>query len=494
MNAVPFGIMLQPIIHRFSSFVSCGGRRYAATGLFCALLLAGCATSAGYYQKIDGLMYSGRFAEAATLSDQSKNSVYGSKSLLLYHLDRGLLLHYAGEYADSNVHFEKAKRLAATYFTKSISAEASTLLVNDAQRPYAGEDFERALIHVFAALNYACLSQESEALVEARQVDHFLKTLQVNQGADAQYKEDAFVRYVMGMLYENQGDVNNAFISYRKALEAYARYHEYYSVPAPADLIADAARTARKLGFRDEEREILRDWGTVSRSTAAVAGGEAVILAYTGFSAEKIDSVFEIAFGKAWSFVGGFSVQGKDAQQIDQAGTIARAILSDEQVRVAFPRYARVPSVIATVTARAEASDVSVSGVIVEDISAIAEKNLDERITRVRVRAIARAAVKFALARGLSQKIEERSGNEALGWIARKTLAVASAATEHADTRSWRSLPDRIMMMRLPLPSGTQAIVVTFIDGTGMERSTRRWENVQITDGKKTFIVVRIAQ
>ena len=51
---------------------------------------------------------------------------YGEKNEVLYHLERGMLHHYAGEYEKSNSSFEIAKRQAELHYTKSITAEAST--------------------------------------------------------------------------------------------------------------------------------------------------------------------------------------------------------------------------------------------------------------------------------------------------------------------------------------------------------------------------------
>ena len=54
-------------------------------------------------------------------------------------------------------------------------------------RPYYGDDFERAMIHVFNALNYVYLKQLDDALVEARRVDLFLNKLQTDYGHKKYY-------------------------------------------------------------------------------------------------------------------------------------------------------------------------------------------------------------------------------------------------------------------------------------------------------------------
>ena len=60
----------------------------------------------------------------------------------------------------------------------------------------------------------------------------------------------------MGMIYENQGQLNDAFISYRQALEAYDTYRTHYGTPVPQALVIDALRTAQKLRFYDGIQEI----------------------------------------------------------------------------------------------------------------------------------------------------------------------------------------------------------------------------------------------
>ena len=461
-----------------------------------ALLLTACATRTAYYQDMDRMTAAGDYSRAAALAEESREKVYGQKNALLYYLDRGMFLHLEGKYRESNDAFEKAKELADSYFTKSITAEASTFLVNDTMRPYYGEDFERALINVFRALNYALLGMDREALVEARQVDHFLTTLQSKYGHKNVYREDAFVRYLMGMLYENCGEANDAYISYWKALESYEEYARAYGVTAPARLAADALRLGRKLGMTDDVRELERKWGK-SPETATGPGdaaGEIVVLHYNGQAPVKTDSFFEISFGRAWVHVEGMQPQGEEAAQVEQARAIARSIIADEQVRMAFPRFTPRPYRISDVKARvltpAGSSSTGEAGALVEDIGAIAVKNLDDRIARIRVRTIARAAIKYALSRRITDSVQKQNG-EALGWLVEKALSAASAATELADKRSWRSLPDRIRMVRLPAEEGACGVELSFLDASGNVVERKTLGDVVVRRGRKTFVVVR---
>ncbi|MBI4652254.1 hypothetical protein HY745_13470 [Candidatus Desantisbacteria bacterium] len=447
------------------------------------------------------LVADGRYSEAASLPLVNKDKEYGDKNTLLYHLDRGMLLHLSGNYTESNFEFEKAKTTAENYFTKSITTEASTFLINDTMTPYYGEDFERALIHIFSALNYISLGKEQEALVEARQVDHFLTTLETNYGYKNVYKEDAFVRYLMGMLYENQGEINDAFISYRKALETYESYQKVYFIPPSKNLIGDIIHTANLLGFDDEISEVEKKW-KVSRKDFELektSKGELVVINYNGISPEKVDDFFEISFGKGWAYVGNVTTKGEDTKQVEQASAIARSIMADEQIRIAFPKYTPVEYNITGSKIIIDNSNIeSESGVLVQDIGTIAVTGLQDRINRIRAKAIARAAIKYALSKKIVQKISEnqRKGAERdlVTFITKAALNTVSTVMEHADTRSWRSLPDKIYIHRIPLSEGIHTIKIKYFNKTGSVLNVRNIDNINIKSGKKTFIITRTAQ
>ena len=136
------------------------------------LLSAGCATLP--YAKMEGALRRGDYDQArAALSAAKKD--YGSKAHLLYLFDQVSLAHYASDWTTSNQYLEKADHLIDELYTKSLSAEAASFLLNDMSLPYQGENFERVLLHVLGMVNYAGLGERDEALVEARRADERLK-------------------------------------------------------------------------------------------------------------------------------------------------------------------------------------------------------------------------------------------------------------------------------------------------------------------------------
>ncbi len=455
-------------------------------------LLLACATPLGIRQALDRYVAQNQYAEAAAAVESGKTRYYGEKNAFLFYLDRGMLLHLAGQHKESNEAFEQAKRISKELFTKSVTAEASTFMVSDNIRPYYGEDFERALIHFFCAVNYLMLNDGNSALVEARQVDFLLTKLKTDYGYKNTYKEDAMVRYIMGMIYENQGQLNDAFISYRKALDAYDVYRTDYGTPMPQALIGDALRTARDLRFGDRVREILQRWGGVMPDRQPDYG-EVVVLHYNGLAPHKVDSFFEIGFIAGWAYVDAAKPQGQEKQQVEQAGAIARSILADAVVRMAFPKYESSPYRITGLTVSKADAESTWAAELAEDIGAIAKKNLQERIIRVRAKTIARAVVKFALSQKIAHKVTEKQG-EGLGWLAQKIMQVASTATELADKRSWQTLPDRILVARVPLMEGKHSITCSFTDASGRVVGSQELTGINVNAGKKTFVYVRTVQ
>ena len=69
------------------------------------------------------------------------------------------------------------------------------------------------------------------------------------------------MHYLAGILFEWRGELNDAFISYRKAAEAYERYEVEYGVSQPSSLKRDLLSTANALSFAEEYDHYLKKYG-----------------------------------------------------------------------------------------------------------------------------------------------------------------------------------------------------------------------------------------
>ena len=94
------------------------------------------------------------------------------------------------------------------------------------------------------------------------------------------------------------------------------------------------------------------------------------------------------------------------------------------------------------------------------NVDAMARRMLKDQMPGILLRTTIRAVVKSVL-----QETANKKGGAILGAIA----TIASVATEQADDRSWRTLPERISLARAILPQGRQTL--QFQTGTGVHRA-----------------------
>lgn len=436
-----------------------------AWSLVTVTLLAACAPVTQHYVAVETRLAQARFADADHLVEKHATQ-YGRKNRVLYALDRAMTLHYAGRYEESNRFLAQAEQLIDDLFTKSVSAETRALLSNDLTLPYEGEDFETVLVNVVAAINYALLDQWDDALVEARKVDHKLNVINDRYAQKNVYREDAFARYLSGILYEGRGELNDAFIAYRKAYDTYLTYQKQYRTPIPPTLPADLLRVTDALGLRDEHahyRELFPSaaW-TTQREFRTQA--ELIVISYDGLAPVKVNE-----------FV--------DAPIPDGSGGIYI-------LRVAFPKFVPRPTGISGAEVRLvgeTGATVSSATFLAEDITAIAQKDLADRIGRISAKTIARATAKYALTRTAEHETKKSKGNDS-GALVGLLGNIYSLATEQADTRSWRTLPGAIRMARVPVPPGRYTVEV-IPSGAGAAPLSRE---VTLGAGRKVFIAERV--
>jgi uncharacterized protein len=172
--------LLSPL---FSRFAHGGVVRWSVvlsllrySGLAGMLLLTACGLSVNRYTLIEQSLAAGNAKQADAIVQQAEND-YGSKSRLLYGMDRGMTLQLAGDYQQSSAVLEQAEEEVERLYTRTVRSETAAFLTNDNALPYEGDAHEHVMINVVKALNYAAQGQLQEALVEARRIDHRLNVM-----------------------------------------------------------------------------------------------------------------------------------------------------------------------------------------------------------------------------------------------------------------------------------------------------------------------------
>lgn len=426
-----------------------------------ALLGTGCAVLP--YVKVENALVSGDVASARAALAQGEKE-YGKSARLLYLFDQTSLAHYAGDWNASNQSLEQADALIDQLYTKSLSAEAKSFLINDMSLPYTGENFERVMLHVLGMLNYAALGDKDNALVEARRADERLKQYSEAVGADkVGYREDALARYVSAVLYEggSKQDLWDAYLDYKKADEAFDLYAKLYATPKPARLKADLQRFADGLG----EKEDLEKWQKRDGVQAYVPlaqtrrdQAEVVALLYDGLAPVKTSKSLHLPV----------NLEDGTAQYFSLA-------LPDFVVR-GLP----VPDAMLLAPGQGSAPFQ-----LFQDINSIAVRDLQDRSALILVKATARALVKFQAARAVQRKAREAGGAaEVLAFLGTNIYNLVS---EQADIRSWRTLPGRIWIARLALPPGVQDVQI-HLRRAGQDE-TLDLGTVKLRAGEKRFLL-----
>jgi hypothetical protein len=108
------------------------------------------------------------------------------------------------------------------------------------------------------------------------------------------------------------------------------------------------------------------------------------------------------------------------------------------------------------------------------------------------MKAIARATIKYVLAKSASDEVEKRAG-DGFGLLARMITNATAAATETADTRGWTTMPAQIRMARVALPPGRHDVTISFTGRNGEPAGSYTFKDVEVVRGRRTYLHYRTA-
>lgn len=422
-------------------------------------VLSSCTSIHTFQPQVDDLAVSGRYDEALNILNNP--SQYGRNNQLLFLLDRGMVLHLAGRYKESIAVFEQAKSKFDQFYTQSITKNTASWLWNDYARPYRGEDFERVMINIIQALNYAALGDIKEALVEARDVDSILNSInaQYPAGKKNVYREDAFARFLMGVLYETSGsnaNRNDALVSYRKALAAYTNdYKQHYATAVPQVLKQNLLAVSEASGDADFQK-YRREFADVTYVPLKKKQtyGEVYLIQYQGQAPRKIPVEIPVPTPDGyWS-------------------------------KISFPEFQRRGYYSPPIEFKARIPNGQFTDVnpteVGDDIEAIAVKNLENRKARIMSKAVIRPAGKYFAEKALEREVRQEHGRGA-GLAIQVAGSLYNMFSEQVDLRSWQTLPAKIRVARLIVEPGQYEL---FAGAYSLGRVT-------LKAGQKKFLIVR---
>lgn len=414
------------------------------------LVISSCATFYEVNYEFNQNFEQGNIEKAQSVLNKNKKRLK-KKGEFLYFANHGVVSSMLGDYENSNIQFENAYLYGEDYRQNPLNVAAS-FLVNPKLVKYPGEDHEHLLLLYYKALNYLKLGDKEAALVECRRLNNRLNDLSDKYKSDNKYKRDAFIHNLMGIIYEANGDFNNAFIAYRNAYDIYEEdFIELFNLSAPEQLKQDLLRSAYLTGFDEELRRFEKEFG-VTYNHQPTPNGELVFFWHNGLGPIKDEwSInFTVLPGGdgVVTFVNedfGFNFPFIYDYDDDDEG----ANLTDLDIfRIAFPKYVERRMTHSSATLIMDNQRKSLE--LAEDINAIAFKSLEQRMIWEFGKSLLRAALKKA-----AEKVAEDE-DEGLGLV----VGLINAFTEQADTRNWQTVPHSIYYTRMPLKAGENKVKI----------------------------------
>lgn len=426
-------------------------------------LIIGCG---GYkFQEVEIKLNSGQPEDAYTYLE--KNRPKEPDIPFLFEL--GLVAYYANRFLESSAAFDQAGDIAEDRYTKSVSKELGSLVTSDKLRPYSATRYERLLSHYYRALNYVYQGQLDSALVECRRATNLINYF---KGEDKKYDffGAAFLAHLSGMLFEAAGEWNDAFISYKQAVEYYQKVAEKTGVETPDDIRNSLVRLAHKLGFVDDLERYRKQYGEPPPGPENT--GELILFYESGYVPPKGEEALM------------FPILKKD--DVDEPEKFVRTLIGREgmlyqEVELEYLLRVAIPTIGSNrprfTGIRIVVGEDQKQGVLVEDVENVAIETFNAQRPIILFRTLVRAMGKYLLYRQGNKK------HEGLGILTN----LAGVLTEQADTRSWRTLPNQIYMARMFLPAGTHTLKLSFLDANERVRGSQTVPNIKIYPNQITF-------
>ncbi|MDR0554181.1 MAG: hypothetical protein LBG76_05210 [Treponema sp.] len=395
------------------------------------VLFASCASS-NPYLKVDQEVSRGDYADGISYIDSHKKKLYRNRDAVLFYLDKGMLTHYDRRYDDSIALLQDGERAIEDAFTKSVTMEIGTYLLNDTTREYGGEDYEDIYINAFNALNYYHLDNLEDALVEIRRMNNKLRFLAskydiittnlqqkaLEEHTDIPYNPESFAfndsalaRYLGILFYRAVGNADDARIDQDRLKLAFANAPDVYPYPVPASV--------------DEELSVPHGMARLN------------VIGFSGLSPLKEESVIRIP------------------------------LPYNRWMKIALPVMVSRPSLVRRIEVTAGAAG-RFTLELLEDIDAVAQETFKKKAEVIYFKSILRGVIKGTAASVLSAAAEDASGDTGLAlWLTSIGAQIVAEASERADLRISRYFPAKAWVGGINLNPGIYAVTVNYYNAQG---------------------------
>jgi len=408
------------------------------------LFLISCAATPSRFKEIDIAVEQADFStaiDAIVRGQEDKTPIYSEGNAISLYLDKGLLEHYAGNYANSSNDLQFAERLIEEAYTKSVTEGFFSFILNDNTKNYPGEDFEDIYINVFNALNYYNRGSIEGALVEIRKLSSTSGKLEMlsrkyeykdpKTGASldemaknetgvselparkqVNFSNSALARYLGALFYQSAGNTDAARIEFEQLQRAFNNSNVYNH---PIPLTIDAARN--------------------------VPAGKARlnIISFAGLSQIKQETriVFYLPFRHPILRIADFKL----------------------------PVLQRRPSLITRIETIVNGNKFNLE--LLEDMNAVVEETFNARSSIIILKTFIRAILKYTAADIAAMETVKQQGDMA-GFLVAAAARTALELSESADIRMSRYLPGKAYIGGVNLDPGTYSVIINYYNGNNL--------------------------
>jgi len=408
-----------------------------------------------YFARLDDEVGRNNFSGAIEQLEKNKSSLYSNRNNILYYLDKGMLSHFAELHTDSSKLLENAETAIEAAYTKSITQEIGSYLVNDNIRDYPGEDYEDVYINVFNSLNYYHRGMIESAMVEIRKMNEKLEFLSTkydlivsglqkkaiedklenipsNPDAPVNFSDSALARYMGMLFYRSSGLEDSARIDSEMLKVAFTNAPQIYTFPPPSSLAG--------------ELDIPRGMARLN------------IIAFSGLSPIKESNVMRILIpGPRW-------------------------------IKISLPVMVSRPSEVSRIELVFDNSE-RFSLELLEDIEKVAIETFRTRQNVIYLKSVIRAMIKAIGSSVLGIAAGENEGNtRAILQLLSLFTQISAEVTEEADLRISRYFPARAYVGGINLDPGTYSFDVVYYNRSGKQIAVEQYRDILIRENALNLI------
>lgn len=262
--------------------------------LIAVLCFSSCASTPGDHAPSVKSAQERNYEKSLSIIESKKTKIYGKKSEVLYYLDTGLLLHYNNDWQASMSSLSAAEKKIYDLYTKSITAEVGSFILNDNVLDYSGEDYEDIYLNVFNSLNYYHDGKIDDAVVETNRAINKITALsnkhqqelikarnaaklKKGETASISFHDSALAEYLRMLYCRSIGDYDGAATNQRMIKDAFTTQKQLYNFSVPESVDEELSFPSEKarlnvLAFSGlspvKDEVIIRDYGLADFSFA----------------------------------------------------------------------------------------------------------------------------------------------------------------------------------------------------------------------------------